>query len=355
MQELSVRLAERAYPIYIDSGLLQSPDIWESHCLGNDIYIVTNTTIAALYLPMIVEHTRKNLLGTTILPDGEVYKTVAQWTAIQTDLIAAKATRQTTILALGGGVVGDMAGFAAATYQRGVGFIQFPTTLLAQVDASIGGKTAVNHGHSKNMIGAFYQPLAVCIDLDFLKSLPDRERHSGFAEIIKHALIADNDFFHWLTRHVELLKSNSSSYMGFAIERSCAIKARIVQADEREQGARAFLNFGHTFAHAIESVTEYKRYLHGEAVGIGLLFALRLSESLGYIDGYLHHHVKAWLVALDLPIELDLDINLDEVIHAMQQDKKRDAGLRFVVLKHLGSPELVTIEDETLIRKAMLA
>jgi 3-dehydroquinate synthase len=342
MHTLTIIASNHTYPIYIGRGLLANQALLNQYIVGNQVFVVTNETVAKLYLPLFLTNFDGKQCDYIVLPDGEAYKNIANWSKIIDALMSKKHRRSTTIIALGGGVIGDLTGFAAACYQRGVNFLQIPTTLLAQVDSSIGGKTAVNHPDAKNMIGAFYPPQAVIIDIDALKTLPKRELAAGYAEIIKHALIADPEFFAWLEKNQQQLLNLEADSLEKAILRSCEIKAAIVGRDEFEQGERAFLNFGHTFAHALEALTGYNTLLHGEAVAIGMVMACRLSVELGYISPTMTERVLALLSALDLPVSLPVVCSIEQIVNEMQHDKKAtDAGLRFIVLEQLGKAKIV--------------
>ncbi|OHC45509.1 MAG: 3-dehydroquinate synthase, partial [Pseudomonadales bacterium RIFCSPLOWO2_02_FULL_63_210] len=277
MQTLQVDLAERSYPIYIGADLLRRTDLLAPHIIGRQVAVVTNETVAPLYLDTLKAALGGYAVTAIVLPDGEAFKTWETLQQIFDGLLGARHDRHTTVIALGGGVVGDMAGFAAACYQRGVNFIQIPTTLLSQVDSSVGGKTGINHPLGKNMVGAFYQPQAVLIDTTSLATLPVRELSAGLAEVIKYGLICDEPFLSWLEQHMPALRALDQEALTAAIERSCAAKARIVGADEREAGLRATLNLGHTFGHAIETQQGYGVWLHGEAVAAGTVMALEMS------------------------------------------------------------------------------
>lgn len=339
MRILTVELEDRSYPIYIGSGIRQQKELFAQAINGKQVMIVTNEVVAPLYLQQLVE-----LLGddyqvdTCILPDGESFKTLDTYQQIMTSLLEQKHNRTTTIIALGGGVVGDMAGFAAATYQRGVDFIQVPTTLLSQVDSSVGGKTGVNHPLGKNMIGAFYQPNAVIIDIDSLKTLPQRELSAGMAEVIKYGLIADTEFFAWLEDNVDALMQVSEELITKAIYRSCQIKAEVVAQDEKEGGIRAILNLGHTYGHAIETEMGYGVWLHGEAVAAGTMQALDLSYRMGNISQEeLIRSANLFEKAL-LPILPPEGMTLECFATNMARDKKvLDGSLRLVLLKALGT------------------
>ena len=281
---LQVDLGDRAYPIYIGSDLISNPEFFAQHIKGSRVMVVSNTTVAPLYLEQLKKALVDFNVSEVILPDGEEFKTLDVLNQIYTALLENRFDRTCTLIALGGGVVGDMTGYAAASYQRGVNFIQVPTTLLSQVDSSVGGKTGVNHPLGKNMIGAFHQPQAVIADTLTLNTLPDRELSAGMAEVIKYGLINDLEFFEWLEDNMEALMGRDLVLLAEAIRRSCADKAQIVAADEKESGQRALLNLGHTFGHAIETGMGYGKWLHGEAVGAGMAMAADMSCRLGWID-----------------------------------------------------------------------
>ncbi|MEO1078877.1 MAG: 3-dehydroquinate synthase [Pseudomonadota bacterium] len=344
MPTLTLDLGERSYPIYIDAGLLDDGDRLRRHLAGREVLIVSNETVAPLYLDRLRAALGDDLrMAEVILPDGEQHKTLAVLETIFDEALEQRHSRRTTVIALGGGVVGDMAGFAAACYQRGVAFVQIPTTLLAQVDSSVGGKTAVNHPLGKNMIGAFYQPQAVIIDTDVLATLPDREYAAGLAEVIKYGLICDREFYDWLLSEREALRRRDPGTLAIAIERSCAAKAGVVAADEREGGMRAILNLGHTFGHAIEAAQGYGNWLHGEAVAAGMLLAARLSRQRGWLTDTQVSELAAWLSFQGLPVEpprMALAVWLDH----MGRDKKVvDGRLRLVMLRAIG--EACIIDD----------
>lgn len=340
---LTVELQERSYPIYIGEGLLDDPALLRSQIRGNQVLLVSNTTVAPLYLAAVRRALGKTLqVDEVILPDGEAFKTLAVLEQIFDRALTASHNRSTTIIALGGGVVGDMAGFAAASYQRGVDFLQIPTTLLAQVDSSVGGKTAVNHPLGKNMIGAFYQPRAVLIDTRVLATLPDREYAAGLAEVIKYGLICDAEFYAWLHAQREALRDREPTVLAAAIERSCAAKAKVVAADEREGGLRAILNLGHTFGHAIEAAQGYGNWLHGEAVAAGMLLAAKLSASRGWLGQEDVHQLASWLTYMSLPTEPPTDMPPSVWLEHMARDKKVINGrLRLVLLRSLGQAAIV--------------
>lgn len=336
MQTLQVDVGHAPYPIAIGPGLLGDRRLLDSLIRGDRVAIVTNTTVARLYLEKLRSALGDRRIAECVLPDGERYKTLQSVGRVFDALIEAKLNRDATVLALGGGVVGDMAGFAAACYQRGVGYVQFPTTLLAQVDSSVGGKTGVNHPGGKNLIGAFYQPLAVVADTDTLSTLPDRELRAGLAEVIKYGCVWDALLFDWLDLNIAKLTGRDTEALTYAIGRCCEIKAAVVARDERENDLRAILNFGHTFGHAIESATHYDTYLHGEAVGLGMLMAADLSHRLGLIDRSVKERVGGILLRAGLPTEAPR-IGAARAFELMQMDKKVLAGtVRLVLLEKLG-------------------
>lgn len=337
MQELKVELAERSYPIYIGPGLLGNPLLYRPHIKGRRVVIVTNVTVAPLYLEAVKKALEGCEVSEIVLPDGERYK---HWQTLQLifdGMLQDRHDRSTTVLALGGGVIGDMAGFAAACYQRGVNFIQLPTTLLSQVDSSVGGKTGINHPLGKNMIGAFYQPRAVIIDTATLQTLPQRELAAGLAEVIKYGLIHDAGFLGWLEANMERLVQLDGAALAYAIERSCAIKADIVAQDEREADIRAILNLGHTFGHAIETEQGYGTWLHGEAVSAGTFMALQMSRLLGWISAADVQRGVALLARAGLPVVPPAGMQATDFLRHMAVDKKnQDGRIRLVLLKALG-------------------
>lgn len=337
---VSVNLGARSYSIQIGSGLLSDMAQLKSAIVGSQVMIVSNQSIAALFLDPLVEKLQQlgvQKLDTCLLPEGEEFKTLETVNLIYSRLLEAGHNRQTQLIALGGGVVGDMTGFAAATYQRGVHFIQIPTTLLAQVDSSVGGKTGVNHPLGKNMIGAFYQPKSVLIDTDTLQSLPPREVSAGLAEVVKYALLGDESFLGWIEAHSKALCALESASLSHAITRSCRMKAEIVVADEREAGVRALLNLGHTFGHAVETFVGYGVWLHGEAVGLGLLMACDLSARMGFLNIAQVERVKKLLKALRLPTQSPENMTSDDFLECMARDKKvQNQQIRFILLKRIG-------------------
>jgi 3-dehydroquinate synthase len=340
VETLELDLGARSYPIHIGAGLLADSACVRSAIHAAQVLIVSNEIVAPLYL----ERLRTQLTGRTevlILPDGERYKTLETLNTIFDALIDAGFHRDACIVALGGGVIGDIAGFAAACYQRGIDFVQVPTTLLAQVDSSVGGKTAVNHPRAKNMIGAFHQPVAVLIDTTVLTTLPARELAAGLAEVIKYGLILDADFFAWLEEHIEDLLALEPQALTTAIRRSCELKAMIVAEDEREQGRRALLNLGHTFGHALESVGQFTRWLHGEAVAIGTVIAAEVSLRSGRLSEQDNARVKSLLVRAGLPISAS-GVDADAILSLMRLDKKAGAsGLRLILLNGIGTADIV--------------
>ncbi|MHA6492214.1 3-dehydroquinate synthase [Pseudomonas borbori] len=344
MQTLHVDLAERSYPIFIGTGLTARADLLAAHIAGRQVAIVTNETVAPLYLSRL--ETTLSAFSTTsiVLPDGEAFKNWETLQLIFDELLKARHDRGTTVIALGGGVIGDMAGFAAACYQRGVNFIQIPTTLLSQVDSSVGGKTGINHPLGKNMVGAFYQPQAVLIDIESLNTLPARELSAGLAEVIKYGLICDEPFLGWLEDNMSALRGLDPAALSIAIERSCAAKARVVGADERESGVRATLNLGHTFGHAIETHQGYGVWLHGEAVAAGTVMALDMSCRLGWIGANERDRAVRLFLAAGLPVVPPLDMTPEHFLEHMAVDKKvLDGRLRLVLLRAIG--EAVVTSD----------
>ncbi len=352
--QLIVELGDRSYPIHIGQGLLQVNGVFAPYIRGNQVLVVTNETIAPLYLNLIEKNLSRYQVDTLILPDGERYKTLHYLNKIYDRLLEKKHNRSTTLIALGGGVVGDMTGFAAATYQRGVNFIQVPTTLLAQVDSSVGGKTAVNHPMGKNMIGAFYQPQCVIADTATLKTLPARELYAGLAEVIKYGLIADENFFYWLETSIDQLMNMCPDSLATAIMRSCENKARIVSQDERETGIRAILNLGHTFGHAIETAQSYSDWLHGEAIAAGMVMAAELSKLLGWLSPDDVLRVRELLAKCQLPLWAPHTMRSDTFLELMAVDKKvMDGTLRLVLLKSIGQATVTSDFDHQLLGKLL--
>ncbi len=347
---LNVELGERSYPIAIGPGLLADPAALARHVGGHKAAIVTNTTVAPLYLEQVAAPLRAagREVVEIVLPDGEEYKHWGSLMQVFDALLANKCDRKTTLVALGGGVIGDLTGFAAASYMRGVPFVQIPTTLLAQVDSSVGGKTGINHPLGKNMIGAFYQPRAVLADTSTLGTLPDRELSAGLAEVIKHGAILDAAFFDWIEANIAALVAREPQALAHAIARSCEIKADVVRRDEREGGLRAVLNFGHTFGHAIEAGLGYGEWLHGEAVGCGMVMAADLSQRLGLVDTATVERLRALVKAAGLPTVAP-DLGVERWIELMEVDKKNEGGaIKFILLKPLGSPSITSVPEEAL-------
>lgn len=355
MHSFKVDLGERSYPILIGSGLLGRPEHLLPLIRGRQVLVVTNETIAPLYLQKVLESLQSlDKVDAIELPDGEAFKTLETVNRVFDALLQKRHDRSTTIVALGGGVVGDMSGFAAACYQRGVDFIQVPTTLLSQVDSSVGGKTGVNHPLGKNMIGAFYQPQLVLIDIDTLGTLPDRELSAGLAEVIKYGMICDADFFHWLEKNIERLLARDPEALAYAVERSCRDKAAVVAEDERESGRRAILNFGHTFGHAIEAVQGYGNWLHGEAVAAGMVMAAELSQLRGMVSDAVVSRLRALLSKANLPQQSPSDMAVDDYLRAMSVDKKvQNGNLRLVLLEALGDAQIFADTPRELLSQAL--
>ena len=354
MKTLLVELGDRSYPIYIGSGLLNQAELYTQHIKSSQVIVITNSTIAPLYLDQVLNNLQNFKVETLILPDGEQFKTLDYVTQIFDKLLSCKFSRNATLIALGGGVIGDMGGFSAACYQRGIPFLQIPTTLLAQVDSSVGGKTGVNHALGKNMIGAFYQPQCVIADADVLNTLNDRQLSAGLAEVIKYGLIRDIEFFEWLEQNIELLLARDKEALAFAIERSCVNKAQIVAEDETETGIRATLNLGHTFGHAIETGAGYGVYLHGEAVAIGTCQAADLSRRKGWLTDADVERIIALFKKANLPVnppeQLDSDIFLD----LMAVDKKNiDGKIRLILLTKIGVATLPIGIDTLLLEQTL--
>ena len=356
--KVHIALADRSYPIVIGSCLLGNSTTYQDLPPAHTALVVSNTTVAPLYTEQLqtVLQRQFSKVVLCVLPDGEEHKTWACLQLIFDSLLENSCDRKTVLFALGGGVVGDMTGFAAASYMRGVPFVQVPTTLLAQVDSSVGGKTAINHPLGKNMIGAFYQPQLVVCDLDVLQTLPPREMSAGLAEIIKYGPIADMSFFSWIETHLPELLGRQPSTLAHAIQRSCEIKAHVVEQDEREQGLRAILNFGHTFGHAIESGMGYGNWLHGEGVGCGMVMAAHLSQRLGLVDAAFVERLTRLIERAGLPVKgpvLDATDNAGRYLELMRLDKKSEAGdIRFVLI---GPPGCATVRPapEALVREVI--
>ncbi len=357
MQTISVSLGARSYPIHIGAGLLGDARLYAPFAKGKRVAVVTNPVVAPLHLENLQRALEE--AGAQSVPvlieDGEQAKSWASLDRVIEALLAARLGRDALLVALGGGVVGDLAGFAAAVYQRGIPFIQVPTTLLAQVDSSVGGKTAINHPRGKNMVGAFHQPLAVIADVATLDTLPDRELRAGIAEVIKHGFILDLPFVAWLEANIEKLLARDRAALEYAVQRSCELKAQVVAADEREGGRRAILNFGHTFGHAIEAGAGYGEWLHGEAVGTGMLMAAELSARAGTLRRDDAERVKALIARAGLPLR-GPKLAIERYLELMQVDKKTEAGkVRFILLDGLGRATLRGDLDERLVRESIAA
>jgi len=356
METLSVALGDRSYPIFIGVNLLSHSHLYLPHIHGQQVFIVTNETIAPIYLDSLKKNLVDFHVASVVLPDGEAHKNLTTLNEIFTALLTEKHNRTTTLIALGGGVVGDMTGFAAACYQRGVNFIQIPTTLLSMVDSSVGGKTGVNHAIGKNMIGAFYQPQAVVADIALLKTLPPREISAGLAEVIKYGLISDYDFFVWLEQNIELLLHGDEEALAYAVLRSCKNKAEVVAQDEHEGGIRAILNFGHTFGHAIETAQGYGNWLHGEAVAAGMVMAGDLSMRRGDISAQDLNRIITLLNRAKLPTKAPQDMTADQFVELMGVDKKvLDGRLRLVLLASLGKAIITSDIDKALLLQTFAA
>ena len=353
MQTLKVSLGERSYPIHIGSGLLADSALLERSISAEQVLVVTNETVAPLYLERLEKGLQARRTSTLVLPDGEQYKTLDTFSRIVDRLIELRFHRDACVVALGGGVVGDVAGYAAASYQRGIAYVQVPTTLLAQVDSSVGGKTAVNHPSAKNMIGAFHQPVSVLIDTDTLATLPGRELAAGIAEVVKYGLSLDPELFGWLEANMERLIALETDALARAVYRSCEIKAAVVAEDEREQGKRALLNLGHTFGHAIEALGGYGTWLHGEAVAIGTVLAARTSRRLGWLSADDCVRIDALLKRAGLPVRAD-GINPDDMLEAMSMDKKAGRhGLRLVLLRAIGDAVVTPAPASDVLREVL--
>ncbi|KGJ89725.1 3-dehydroquinate synthase [Colwellia psychrerythraea] len=341
MATLNLDLGTRSYPIYIDSGLLSKTDLLSSHIRAKRVCIVSNDLVAPLYLASLKSKLTAFDVDEVILPDGEAEKSLANFDVIMSHLLNNEHGRDTTLIALGGGVIGDITGFAAACYQRGIDFIQIPTTLLSQVDSSVGGKTAINHPLGKNMVGAFYQPKAVFIDIDSLSTLPVREFNAGMAEVIKYGILGDKDFFEWLEANVKGIKSSDKQLLAVMIEKCCKCKADIVASDETEAGVRALLNLGHTFGHAIEAEQGYGNWLHGEAVATGMILAAKLAVAMNLLEVSELRRIEKLITVFDLPVVAPKNMGFDEFIRHMRRDKKNIAGkLRFIIPTAIGQSEI---------------
>ena len=340
-EPLQVSLGRRSYPIHIGRGLLSRSELLAPWVEGRQVMVVTSETVAPLYLDTLIDGIAAREPARVVLEDGEQHKTLDTFRRIMDRLLGAGFSRDCALIALGGGVVGDVAGFVAGCYQRGVSFIQVPTTLLAQVDSSVGGKTGVNHPLGKNMIGVFHQPVCVLADMDTLATLPDAELRAGLAEVVKYALIVDPGFFAWLEAHAEALIAKDGETLAVAVRRCCEIKAEIVARDERESGARALLNLGHTFGHAIEAGLGYGRWRHGEAVAAGTCAAADLSRRMGWISAAEFERIRALFLRLALPVGIPRALSPARMRELMARDKKVQQGrLRLILLRALGEAEI---------------
>ena len=341
MAILNLDLGTRSYPIYIDSGLLSKTELLSSHIRAKRVCIVSNDLVAPLYIDALKAKLTDFTVDEVILPDGEAEKSLANFEVIMSHLLTNEHGRDSTLIALGGGVIGDITGFAAACYQRGIDFIQIPTSLLSQVDSSVGGKTAINHPLGKNMVGAFYQPKAVFIDIDSLKTLPVREFNAGMAEVIKYGILGDKEFFEWLEGNIAAIKSADKQVLAQMIEKCCQCKADIVASDERESGVRALLNLGHTFGHAIEAEQGYGVWLHGEAVATGMVLAAKLAVAMNLLEVSELRRMEKLITAFDLPVIAPQDMGFAEFMRHMRRDKKNIAGkLRFIIPTAIGQSEI---------------
>ena len=359
MKKIIVELGDRSYPIYAGNDLLSKTNLLAENIRSKQVMVVSNTTIAPLYLEKLMQSLQGLVsegleINSVILPDGEQYKTLDAVNDIITALLNKRYSRNCCLLALGGGVVGDITGFAAACYQRGVDFIQLPTTVLAQVDSSVGGKTGVNHVAGKNMIGAFHQPRAVIADTSVLETLNDRELSAGFAEVVKYGLIRDAKLFDWLEDNIDKLINRDADALAYIIEQSCNNKAEVVAEDERESGVRAILNLGHTFGHAIETGLGYGKWLHGEAIALGMLMAADLSHRMGWVSEDITDRIEKMLVKLNLPVALPEDLDPVKMRELMSVDKKAKDGILFLILlKGLGEAVVTDEFNEDLLMETL--
>jgi 3-dehydroquinate synthase len=355
MATLTVELGERSYPILIQANVLKNPEFLTKHLTTKKVVVVTNDVVDPLYFPVISQALAGYDVSKIVVPDGEQHKNLQSFEVVISRLLEMSAGRDTTLIALGGGVVGDLTGFVAASFQRGMPFIQIPTTLLSQVDSSVGGKTAVNHPLGKNMIGAFYQPKAVLIDTNSLSTLPKREFAAGMAEVIKYGVIYDPEFFGWLEENQQAIKQQDLAAMQHMITRCCEIKAEIVAIDERESGLRAILNLGHTFGHAIEAEKGYGNWLHGEAVSAGIVLASAVATKMNWLEASEFSRIESLLQTFDLPTVAPSEMTYDDFIRHMRHDKKVQAGrLFFVIPKGIGKA-VVTNEITEEVLRAILA
>jgi len=354
MREITVNLGSRSYPIFIGNNLVYSAELYRELTDASRLMIITDSLVEKIYLPGVMETLADLQVVSHVIPSGEVYKNLDSMNRIITALLDNKFDRTSCLVALGGGVVGDLTGFTAACFQRGIRFLQVPTTLLAQVDSSVGGKTAVNHELGKNMIGAFHQPCGVISDVGVLKTLPDREFRAGLAEVIKYGLIRDREFYEWLESNMDNLLAKNTAELEYAIERSCVNKAEVVSADEKETGLRATLNFGHTFGHAVETGLNYKHWLHGEAVGLGMLMAAYMSMRMGQLNENSVERIYSLISRAGLPVKLPselIDIDLREL---MSVDKKVSRGkLKLVLLHDIGKSVITGSFEEAVLQETI--
>jgi 3-dehydroquinate synthase len=352
MSNITVELGERSYPIYFDKQLLSQFDLFDQYIKTDNVVVVTNETVAPLYLKTLCSALEGYAVQVIELPDGEAYKNIASFESVNGQLLQWELGRDTTLIALGGGVIGDLTGFVAACYQRGIPFIQVPTTLLSQVDSSVGGKTAVNHELGKNMIGAFYQPKLVLIDTQTLDTLPPREFAAGMAEVIKYGVVYDDDFFQWLESHIDAIKAREDAALLYMVRRCCEIKAEVVRLDERESGIRAILNLGHTFGHAIEAQMGYGNWLHGEAVSVGIVIASKVAEEKGWLNSSESRRIETLLSQFDLPVSKPTQMTLDDFMTHMRRDKKTAKGqIRYVIPKRLGEAVVTAEVSDAILTK----
>ncbi|WP_158972091.1 3-dehydroquinate synthase [Paraglaciecola sp. L3A3] len=351
MTTLKVELGERSYPISIQANQLNQTEVLTAHLTTKKVVVVTNDVVDALFYPLVAKALTGYEVSKIVIPDGEQHKNLQSFESVISQLLAMSAGRDTTLIALGGGVIGDLTGFVAASFQRGIPFIQIPTTLLSQVDSSVGGKTAVNHPLGKNMIGAFYQPKAVIIDTNSLSSLPSREFAAGMAEVIKYGIIYDYDFFVWLENNLQAIKQQDQAALQYMIARCCEIKAEVVAIDERESGLRAILNLGHTFGHAIEAEQGYGNWLHGEAVSTGIVLASAVATKMNWLEASEFSRIESLLQAFELPTKAPSEMHFEEFIKHMRHDKKVSAGnLVFVIPQGIGKSVITKDVSEEVLR-----
>lgn len=354
MSTLTVELGERSYPIQIESGIINNPDSIKPYISSSKAIVITNNVVRPLLLQSLLDSLHDIEIDVIEIPDGEKHKNLAQFENIITRLLESNASRDTTLIALGGGVIGDLTGFVAASFQRGMPFIQVPTTLLSQVDSSVGGKTAVNHPLGKNMIGAFYQPKAVVIDSTTLNTLPDNEYSAGMAEVIKYGIIYDAEFFIWLEENIGQLLQKSPEHLNYTIKKCCQIKADIVAQDERENGIRALLNLGHTFGHAIEAEMGFGNWLHGEAVSAGMVLASKTAVKIGWMKELELNRIVELLTAFSLPVSKPEGMTCEHFLNHMQHDKKVKSGkIRFVIPKGIGHAVVTQDIDVSMLKNIL--